>query len=109
MDDEKSMIKIVVWRSTGAASIIGGAKSELDVSLDGDKITVASKTRKWVIDAGLISTLDDNYPIDDVCSHRSRCEWAENVYENLISSIDDIPEYNGGLKFTVYADLTNVE
>ena len=109
MDDEKSMIKIVVWRSTGAASIIGGAKSDLNISLDDDKIIVSNKTHKWVIDAGLISALDNNYPIDDVCSHRSRCEWAENVYENLISSIEDIPDYNGGLKFTVYADLTNVE
>ena len=109
MDDEKSIIRIIVWRSTGAASIIGGAKSELNISLDDDKITVANKTRKWVIDAGLISTLDNNYPIDDVCSHRERCEWAENVYENLVSSIEDTPDYNGGLKFTVYADLMNVE
>ena len=108
MDDE-SMIRIVVWRSTGAASIIGGAKTDVNVSLDDDKITVTNKTRKWVIDAGLISTLDSNYPIDDVCSHRARCKWAENVYENLISSIEDIPDYNGGLKFTLYADLTNVE
>jgi len=100
MDEEKSRIKIVI-KGISKIHAIEGTKDEISISTEEDAVYVSIGSRRYKIEAHLM-TLDEPLILNE------RIKWAEETAEDLQRTIDDIPDYDGGLKYTISGDLTRV-
>ena len=98
--DEKSRVKIVIKGITSIHAIAGN-KDEISVSTEEDAICINICDRRYKINAHLM-TLDEPLILNE------RIRWAEETAEELQAAIDDMPDYDGGLKYTISGDLTRV-
>ena len=100
MDDEKSRIKIVI-KGISKINAIVGTKDEISISAEEDAVCINIGNRRYKIEAHLL-TLDEPLILNE------RIKWAEETAEDLQYAIDDIPDYDGGLTYTISGDLTRV-
>lgn len=98
--DEKSRIKIVIKGITSIHAIAGN-KDEVSVSVDEDAVCINIADRHYRVNAHLM-TMDEPLILNE------RIRWAEETVEDLQAAIDDMPDYDAGLKYTISGDLTRV-
>jgi len=98
--DEKSRVKIIV-KEIGSIHVIGGTKDEITVSVNEDTVRINIADRQYKIEAHLMA-------LDEPLILNERIKWAEEVAEDLQNALDETPEYDGGLKYTINGDLTRI-